>query len=993
MRLRRALDGPQAREWLSRHRPGHRFYFGRYTGRTPVPGPRPAMSATRRDARENRLAELLRDQEQRHQQLQATTSADDDARYFLAAVDGAEMRSRWDMQASAPDLLITNYSMLSIALGREDEQPLFDQTRAWLDASPDHVFTLVVDELHTYRGTQGTEVAYLLRRLLRRLGLDERPDQLSIVATSASLNDDAEGRRFLSGFFARHPQRFQVVSTPPRRPAGDARLADLADALRAENDSEVDRRLPGSGAGASVFDALTRDDQTRPRPFGAVARSIFGDAADAESLLDRVVAALARQKRPDVRLRSHLFFRTLQGLWACSDPDCGEVSEHLRSQQRRVGKLYTRPLFACPCGGRVLELLYCEACGEVMLGGYVTMAEGAESLVSVVTDLQQAPDRTGVARTGLNYRVYWPTSRHPVLSRTSWQRTGEPRPEDPSSPSYQLGFDPTRLSPATARLDRVRRGDTPTGWVFRITCTSNPQATSRMPAMPTRCPGCGEDRERRLPGVPVESTDRSRSSIRTQGLGFERTNQVLTEAVHRDLGPNLVLFSDSRQSAARVAANLELNHYQDAVRALTVAALGSLTGGLERATAWASGASDDPADKAAFDRLRQTHPLAAQALDDLHAARPREPGPAQAKALADLQDSERLGPTLPELARAVQPELLRRGVNPAGPGPSLQVDDLRRPTVRWTELWAWTEDGAVDVTSGLTDRARALKDRIGAELERQVARTVFASGRRDMESIGIGVPAPANPVESFAPTGMANEVFEQACCSVVRLLGRRWRLVSLQENDQRGWPRNVKDYVTAVAEIHLGSSSGAADLLQASRASPRRRCGNRVPAERRSHPTPTRHRPGLALRPLPHAAPTPQRRHLHDLPTATADRSRTGDAGGRLLRLAEPNACRHPTPGARRLTGQTDVRDAQARQAQFQGVFLTQDENHGHRRRRRAVGDDDDGGRRRHRSAEGSGDDQHASATVQLPAACRAGRATRRPPIGRLDRVPWIAKP
>ena len=37
-RLRRALDGPQARQWLDTNRNGNRFYFGRYTGRTPVPG-------------------------------------------------------------------------------------------------------------------------------------------------------------------------------------------------------------------------------------------------------------------------------------------------------------------------------------------------------------------------------------------------------------------------------------------------------------------------------------------------------------------------------------------------------------------------------------------------------------------------------------------------------------------------------------------------------------------------------------------------------------------------------------------------------------------------------------------------------------------------------------------------------------------------------------------------------------------------------------------
>ena len=84
------------------------------------------------------------------------------------------MWSRWDMQDHAPDILITNYSMLNIMLMRGVEAGIFDQTRSWLQADPSHVFHLVVDELHTYRGTPGTEVAYLIRVLLDRIGL--RPE-------------------------------------------------------------------------------------------------------------------------------------------------------------------------------------------------------------------------------------------------------------------------------------------------------------------------------------------------------------------------------------------------------------------------------------------------------------------------------------------------------------------------------------------------------------------------------------------------------------------------------------------------------------------------------------------------------------------------------------------------------------------------------------------------------------------------------------------------
>ena len=84
---------------------------------------------------------------------------------FFQSLNGSEMWSRWDMQDHPPDILITNYSMLNIMLMRGVESAIFDQTRQWLNSDKSHLFHLVVDELHTYRGTPGTEVAYLIRSL------------------------------------------------------------------------------------------------------------------------------------------------------------------------------------------------------------------------------------------------------------------------------------------------------------------------------------------------------------------------------------------------------------------------------------------------------------------------------------------------------------------------------------------------------------------------------------------------------------------------------------------------------------------------------------------------------------------------------------------------------------------------------------------------------------------------------------------------------------
>ena len=100
------------------------------------------------------------------------------------------------MQRHAPDLLITNTSMLSAMLVREIDEPIWSQTKQWLHSTADAYFFLVLDELHLQRGTSGTEIAFLIRLLLERLGLDH-PDhrhKLRILASSASLPMDGASR-------------------------------------------------------------------------------------------------------------------------------------------------------------------------------------------------------------------------------------------------------------------------------------------------------------------------------------------------------------------------------------------------------------------------------------------------------------------------------------------------------------------------------------------------------------------------------------------------------------------------------------------------------------------------------------------------------------------------------------------------------------------------------------------------------------------------------
>jgi hypothetical protein len=110
-------------------------------------------------------------------------------RNLFPRVDGSELIDRWNIQETPPDILITNVSMLGGMLNREVDASILEKTRKWIESSEDAYFYLVLDELHLHRGTAGTEVAYLLRSLLFRLGLHlpQHRHKLRILSSSASL--------------------------------------------------------------------------------------------------------------------------------------------------------------------------------------------------------------------------------------------------------------------------------------------------------------------------------------------------------------------------------------------------------------------------------------------------------------------------------------------------------------------------------------------------------------------------------------------------------------------------------------------------------------------------------------------------------------------------------------------------------------------------------------------------------------------------------------
>ena len=86
---------------------------------------------------------------------------------------------RREIIANPPDILLTNYVMLELILTRGDERKGLVPHAAGLKF-------LVLDELHTYRGRQGADVALLVRRTREACEAEETLQHIGTSATLAS---------------------------------------------------------------------------------------------------------------------------------------------------------------------------------------------------------------------------------------------------------------------------------------------------------------------------------------------------------------------------------------------------------------------------------------------------------------------------------------------------------------------------------------------------------------------------------------------------------------------------------------------------------------------------------------------------------------------------------------------------------------------------------------------------------------------------------------
>ena len=676
-RLREALDSDAARDVLERYYNGNRIFFGRYTGATM--GSKNLVNASHSkmvDVKEQ-LSKLA-DKALQLQAYIANPNNDQKAEFIsprlgVGANGGysSEMITRWDMQECPPDILITNVAMLNIMLMREAEKGMLQKTRDWFTAADkatdaekrqaksERIFHLIVDELHLYRGTAGTEVSYLLRMFLDRIGVPptitdpatgrQIPNpQLRILASSASLGDtDDETVDYLEQFFGVYYEdrnagiSFQVQNGDPfgvtncgltvpysafkvfaqkvTEANGKEKVKYICDeqskdAIKAEFINRINEPDVASisdfvrkYAGQIYYDlqlltTKTEDGKSRFVPISVnsmlplfdnnmdVLRGFFIFRGDQE-----VCALSENYKLP--RMRFHQFFKYVEGIW-------GELLPRDNGEQKAIGKLMLQAEEYDPATShKVLELLRCESCGELYIGGNRSFS-GTNRDTFVLSlnsaELTSIPNRnpTPMVQDKLykDYGVFWPTLESPkpnsVFFSDKFNTSNKNRKTAYSETQSEGRWVEGYLNPYDGTVvlaSAVRNTQDVTNWIhgfayiiYRDGATNgtiSPRENIQM-ALPCLCPHCNADYHLRK---------YVKSPLRSFRSGFKRSNQILSKELMYQLPTDnrkLIGFSDSRQDAAEQSYGIAQEHYRDMVRLAFLQSLDDRGDDEQRALDW-----------------------------------------------------------------------------------------------------------------------------------------------------------------------------------------------------------------------------------------------------------------------------------------------------------------------------------------------------------------------------------------------------------------------
>lgn len=277
-----------------------------------------------------------------------------------------------------PDILLTNFMMLEMLMTRQSELD------TQVIRNCESLQFLVLDELHTYRGRQGADVAMLVRRVRERMA----PEQLQCIGTSATMasggtreDQNRQVAEVASTLFATDISSFNVVTEDLDRATNPVKTAesvagDLVGAIKAgirPDISDADLRDNPLAIWVETRLGITRDlgrKWARARPVTvakatellAVEAGTDGESAS-RALRDLLlIAAIPENERrinADGNDRAFFAFRLHQFI-----SGAGVVYTTLGPYGSRPVELEGQQFLPADPGKRLYSTYFCRSCGQ-----------------------------------------------------------------------------------------------------------------------------------------------------------------------------------------------------------------------------------------------------------------------------------------------------------------------------------------------------------------------------------------------------------------------------------------------------------------------------------------------------------------------------------------------------------------------------------------------------------------------------------------------------
>ena len=279
-----------------------------------------------------------------------------------------QLLTRNDLRKNPPDILVTSYVMLDRILLRPVDKKLFQNNK---------VKFLVLDEMHTYAGARGADVALMIRRLKRRLDLDsieklnlrcigtsatmsksrspiERQKEIAKFATNLfgttfTANDVFEGKRekwqFTEPVLLENYEKLNILDSLESN-FEEKHFVDLCkqiDPNTIQIPNQNKKKFLGKLLLKNEFFQLLTQSIDEPRSINEITNSLkqnsqindkldFGNLPSVEATIWSYLQAGSIAENPKhsineplLRVSVHNFFRVLPSIFLCTNPKCQKM--------------------------------------------------------------------------------------------------------------------------------------------------------------------------------------------------------------------------------------------------------------------------------------------------------------------------------------------------------------------------------------------------------------------------------------------------------------------------------------------------------------------------------------------------------------------------------------------------------------------------------------------------------------------------------------------